>query len=96
MSSEDFTEGKILDFKRKAVEPVFADTNWLMKLDVNTIFLAKNTNPQQRTFVLAEFILVEKTEKSCRLCMQENNNKIYMWVDPNSFCGTWNWFETLQ
>jgi hypothetical protein len=96
MSAEDFEEAKILDFTRKATQPSFTETNWLMNLPVDTIFLAKNTDPRQRTFILAEYILKEKTQKSAKLCMQENDNQLYLWVDPNTFCLTWSLFEVLE
>lgn len=67
--------------------------DWLSTLEVGTIFLVEEKgNPKQ--FALAQFQVVDKTEKAVYL-VSRLNEVIQTFVKPMSFCNQYRLFEVL-
>lgn len=65
--------------------------NWLMELEIGTIFLVKDKTTAD--WNLKRLCLLDKTPKSVMLGVEREPSP--MFVDPNRFCQKWMWHETL-
>lgn len=75
------------------------DENWLEKLALGTIFLArpKKNLPQQMDYMLIECHILYKADKSSNLQIISPGpeGKVNVWVDNLRFSRTYDWIETL-
>lgn len=69
------------------------DPNWLLKMEVGTIFLIKDKG-NVKEFNLGQFQLIEKFEKSV-LLVSSLNGVIKTFVDPVWFCSKYQLWEIL-
>jgi hypothetical protein len=72
--------------------PSGSNPNWLMDLEIGTIFLAQDKTSAD--FVLLQGCLIEKTPKNyCRLAIPELPAPRF--VNSSRFCQKYMWVETL-
>ncbi len=65
--------------------------NWLMELEIGTIFLVKDKTSSD--WNLKRLCLLDKTPRSVMLGVEREAGP--MFVEPNRFCQKWMWHETL-
>lgn len=69
---------------------------WLLNFDIGTIFLSRN-KAEQRSFVLGEFAVYNKTEKAMLLLVNEGEARPRpVWVDPKKFSNTMELVEIVR
>lgn len=68
---------------------------WLLDLDLGTIFLTrvKNRTLNQNVFVLGQYEIVRKTEKS--VLLYNGIDKGLAWCEPRGFCNTFDLHEII-
>ena len=72
--------------------PTGTNPNWLVELEIGTIFLAQDKTSAD--FVLLQGCLIEKTTKGyCRLAIPEL--PVPRFVNSSRFCQKYMWVETL-
>lgn len=71
--------------------------NWLLNLDIGTVFLSRKKAALGNTqdFTYGVFCLLSKSEKGVRLVVGEGVQQQPVWVDPVRFCNQMDFIEKI-
>lgn len=86
----------VVPFYRKASDGGNAGENWLIKLPVDCVFIARKKDTYMPMEYLFEFTVVQKVGTAVFLIMDAGEEDLHFWVDSEKFSQNHVLFEVLK